>query len=235
MGCSNVGKSTLVNRIIAELNMSRELRTQTSSIPGTTLGIVQVPLKDGTFLNDTPGVYNEHQLVAYLTQDEIDLVLPTKTVEPVHYTVKPFNSFLIGGLARIDYVAGDKRVFLTFFHSPKLKIHATNPDKADDVYRKHLGVLFQPPFTPDRRADLGPFPDLVPTTFIFVGKGFSEAAVDIVLPGIGWVAVTAAEGSEVTFRAWGPRSCPPTIREDTLMPFEAPSAQRRRVKQLFKR
>jgi len=57
------------------------------------------------------------------------------------------------------------------------------------VLRKHAGGLLAPPASYERLAELGTFDE---QTIRVRGRGWDEAAVDIVLPGLGWVAITGA-------------------------------------------
>jgi ribosome biogenesis GTPase A len=74
VGATNVGKSTLINRLKSE----RVIRTTgepvtASHVPGTTYGLVAFPLvphRNGT-LYDTPGVVNNSTLTSHLTLEEL--------------------------------------------------------------------------------------------------------------------------------------------------------------------
>ncbi|MBA5760121.1 50S ribosome-binding GTPase, partial [Escherichia coli] len=54
VGFTNVGKSTLINRIIKQASGENNVIT-TSQFPGTTLDKIEIPLADGNVLVDTPG------------------------------------------------------------------------------------------------------------------------------------------------------------------------------------
>ena len=58
VGCTNVGKSTLVNRIIKRFTEERDDVITTSHFPGTTLDIIEIPLDEKTSIIDTPGIIN---------------------------------------------------------------------------------------------------------------------------------------------------------------------------------
>jgi len=61
VGATNVGKSTLINRLIRDYSdLDAELTT--SAYPGTTLDLVKIPLDDGKFIIDTPGIVYKHRL-----------------------------------------------------------------------------------------------------------------------------------------------------------------------------
>ena len=49
VGCTNVGKSTFINRIIKQVTGEGDIIT-TSHFPGTTLDMIEIPLDDGQAL-----------------------------------------------------------------------------------------------------------------------------------------------------------------------------------------
>lgn len=67
VGCTNVGKSTFINRVIKEVSGEEDIIT-TSQFPGTTLDAIEIPLDDGSALYDTPGIINHHQMAHYVNK-----------------------------------------------------------------------------------------------------------------------------------------------------------------------
>jgi len=63
VGCTNVGKSTFINRLIRQYAGEAQTLITTSHFPGTTLDIIEIPLDRSSSIIDTPGIINEHQLV----------------------------------------------------------------------------------------------------------------------------------------------------------------------------
>lgn len=74
------------------------------------------------------------------------------------------------------------------------------------MLEKHVGGMLSPPASLERLAELSPFTeqaclflvyalsspcpkDLLQQVFKVVGRGWDEPAVDLVLPGLGWVSV----------------------------------------------
>ena len=146
--------------------LQRQAQSTTSVIPGTTLGVLSFPIAEkkrggkNLQLKDTPGVLNAHQLSCYLHYDELKAVLPSQTLRPLTYRVKPGQSLLIGGLARIDVVAG-RPFFFTCYLSGKVTVHLTaTHNVTEDYLRRNVGTLLSPPFTADRAAALGVFANL---------------------------------------------------------------------------
>lgn len=62
------------------------------------------------------------------------------------------------------------------------------------------------------------FPPLVPQDIQLEGRGVLEAAADLTLSSIGWVAVTAASGQRVALRLHGPQGAPYDVRTPPLLP-----------------
>lgn len=77
VGCTNVGKSTFINRIIKEVTGEKDVIT-TSHFPGTTLDLIEIPLDDGSALYDTPGIINHHQMAHFVDKRDLKLLSPKK-------------------------------------------------------------------------------------------------------------------------------------------------------------
>ncbi|GAB0497926.1 hypothetical protein MMPV_009263 [Pyropia vietnamensis] len=185
----------------------------TSVIPGTTLGMVRVPLGGRLSLFDTPGVILPRSLTHRLTAAELRAVLPTRRLVPVTLRLGVGKALYLGGLARIEVVAG-RPFFFSAFVSGDVKVH---PGKADDgaaFTARHTGGLLTPPFQPDRAAALGSWSEQVVEVS---GAGWKTASVDVVLSGLGWVALTGV--GEMTLRVATPGGVGVFVR-DALMPYE---------------
>ncbi|PXW91597.1 hypothetical protein DES38_10423 [Streptohalobacillus salinus] len=180
VGCTNVGKSTFINYLISESTGAKDAIT-TSYFPGTTLGFIDIPLDERSSLYDTPGVINRQQLTHYLSSEDIKMITPTKEIKPRVYQINSQQTLFVGGLIRIDYIKGEKQPFVLYFAN-SLSIHRTKLEKADQLYYTHLGELLTPPSKDSR----GEYPPLQERTFKLSGE-----KTDIVLPGLGWIAVPA--------------------------------------------
>lgn len=189
VGVTNVGKSTLINAIIKETAGVKDLIT-TSRFPGTTLDKIEIPLDDGHFLIDTPGIIHRHQMAHYLGKKDLRIIAPNKEIKPKVYQLNPGQTLFLGGLARFDFISGEKSPFIAYVAND-IEIHRTKLEKADDFYGKHLGGLLQPP-RPDEVTD---FPELVGFEFSIKEK------TDIVFAGLGWVTVS----NPGIVKGWAPK------------------------------
>ena len=178
VGVTNVGKSTLINAIIHEITGDKDIIT-TSRFPGTTLDKIEIPLDDGSYIYDTPGIIHRHQMAHYLSAKNLKYVSPKKEIKPKTYQLNPEQTLFLGGLGRFDFVSGDKQGFTAFFDN-ELKLHRTKLAGATAFYDKHVGTLLTPP----NSNEVSEFPKLVKHEFTIKEK------TDVVFSGLGWIRVT---------------------------------------------
>lgn len=179
VGCTNVGKSTFINRILKEVAGLDDVIT-TSHFPGTTLDIIEIPLADGKSLIDTPGIINHHQMAHYIDKKDLKIITPKKEIKPKVYQLNEEQTLFFGGLARFDYISGGRRSFVCHF-SNDIQIHRTKLANATELYEKHVGEMLTPP----RKNQLDTFPPLVRQEFTI-----KEGKTDIVFSGLGWITVS---------------------------------------------
>lgn len=202
VGCTNVGKSTFINRILKETVGEDDVIT-TSHFPGTTLDIIEIPLSDGKFIIDTPGIINHHQMAHYVDKRDLKIIMPKKEIKPKVYQLNEGQTLFFGGLARFDYIKGGRRSFVCYF-SNELHIHRTKMEKADELYENHLGEMLSPP----RKEQLDDFPPLVKQEF-----SIKEGKTDIVFSGLGWITVNEP-GAVV--RAYVPKGVEAMVRKSLI-------------------
>ena len=197
VGVTNVGKSTLVNQIIA-LSTDTDNVITTSYFPGTTLGMIEIPLDDGGRLIDTPGIIHHEQMAHFLTKKDLEFIISKKELKPKTYQLQDQQTLFLGGLARMDFVKGTGKKTFVCYVPNQLPIHRTKLENADDVYEKNKGALLSPP--------TGEAAETFPRLRRHEWK-VNEAS-DIVFPGLGWITVEAntviaawaAEGAGVFIR-----------------------------------
>lgn len=177
VGTTNVGKSTLVNAIIAAIGDIKDLIT-TSRFPGTTLDRIEIPLAEGNMLIDTPGIISPNQLAHFLAPDQLDLISPQKRLKPVTFQLTPGQTVFLAGIGRVDFISGPASSFVVYADQ-KLYLHRTKTVNADAFYEKHVGELLVPPST-DQLAEI---PSLV-------GKIFKpQDKSDLIFGGVGFITV----------------------------------------------
>ena len=197
VGVTNVGKSTLINAIIQEITGDKEVIT-TSRFPGTTLDKIEIPLDDGSYLFDTPGIIHRHQMAHYLTAKNLKYISPKKEIKPKTYQLNPEQALFLAGLGRFDFIAGERQGFTAFFENT-LELHRTKLAGADAFYQKHVGKLLVPPSS----KELDDFPKLVRHEFSIKEK------TDVVFSGLGWIRVN--EKAKVA--AWAPKGVDVVLRK----------------------
>jgi ribosome biogenesis GTPase YqeH len=186
VGTTNVGKSTLINAIIKQTAGQNDVIT-TSRFPGTTLDQIQIPLSNDHYLIDTPGIINGTQMAHYLSPKELRFVSPQNELRPRVFQLTPPQTLFLGGLVRIDFLAG-KRSSLIVYVENNLLVHRTKTATADDFYQRQRGKLLVPP------TDADHLPEFKAHEFT------TKTAQDLVIAGLGWVRLPA----ESQFRVFVP-------------------------------
>ncbi|KAI7853502.1 hypothetical protein BDC45DRAFT_536205 [Circinella umbellata] len=220
VGSTNVGKSALVNNILAQ-RASKEKRLQyqitSSVVPGTTMGTLKIPLhalhmgssQNGRrllerdhYLIDTPGVVNDQQLIHLMPFEEQKKLLRHTEYKPITFSLKPGRSLLLDSFVRIDVVEATEPVLFTLFTPviPHLTKTLKLVDKKND-------------------SSLEPISQLLSVQ----GIHKSRACIDLAFASLGWIAV-AGLFDKAKFRIWLPNNVNPTeafaIRQPAMLPFE---------------
>ncbi len=178
VGCTNVGKSTFINRIIKQATGVEAVIT-TSHFPGTTLDMIEIPLDDKKALYDTPGIINHHQMAHFLDPSELKYITPKKEVKPKVFQLNSEQTLYLGGLSRFDFIKGERSAF-TCHIANDIPIHRTKLENADTLWQEHRGQLLSPPS--EKFIDL--LPPLVRHEF-----KIKDDKTDIVFSGLGWITV----------------------------------------------
>jgi 30S ribosome assembly GTPase len=188
VGCTNVGKSTFINRLIHEFTGEKDIIT-TSHFPGTTLDMIEIPLEDGAAIFDTPGIINHHQMAHFIDKKDLKYITPKKEIKPKVFQLNERQTLFFGGLARLDYIKGGRRSFVCYL-SNDLHIHRTKLENAEKIYQNHLGELLRPP----RKEYIDQLPPLVAHEF-----SIKEPKTDIVFSGLGWVTINEPGANVIAY------------------------------------
>lgn len=133
VGNTNAGKSTLINQIIKSYAKKEGFIT-TSSLPATTLDVIEVNLSDDLTLVDTPGLVSNNNYLTGVKPSEVKIIMPKAEIKPRTYQMKPYQSIIIGDYARIDYLS-DKKNSFTLYLSNEIKVKRINLN-TNDYLRK---------------------------------------------------------------------------------------------------
>lgn len=202
VGCTNVGKSTFINRIIKQATGQGDIIT-TSYFPGTTLDMIEIPLDDEKAIFDTPGIINHHQMAHYIDPSELKYITPKKEIKPKTFQLNAEQTLFIGALARFDFIQGMRSNF-TVHISNELNIHRTKLEKADELYDTHKGELLVPP----SKQFIEQLPKLVRHEF-----SIKEGKTDIVFSGLGWITV---QNPDVVIAAYAPEGVEVMLRPSLI-------------------
>ena len=186
IGATNVGKSTFINKLI-ELTTGDKNVITTSHFPGTTLGMIEIPLDRATNIYDTPGIILDYDIAHYLDAESLKLVMPKKEIKARVFQLNAEQSLFFGGMARVDFVKGERQSF-TLYASNLVDIHRTKLSNADALFKKHLGTLLKPPF----EDNISIFKNQVKKSF-----KIDDKKIDIVISGLGWITVNSDSGCEI--------------------------------------
>ncbi len=186
VGATNVGKSTFINKLI-ELTTGDKNVITTSHFPGTTLGMIEIPLDRATSIYDTPGIILDYDIAHYLDAQSLKLVMPKKEIKARVFQLNAEQSLFFGGMARMDFVEGERQSF-TLYASNLVEIHRTKLSNADALFEKHLGTLLKPPF----EDDISIFNNQVKKSFTIDSR-----KMDIVISGLGWITVNSDSGCKI--------------------------------------
>lgn len=140
VGFTNVGKSSMINKIIYNYSDSI-LDVTTSVLPSTTLSNVKVDVNENLTLIDTPGIIDDGSIMNYLEPEKLKKVLPRNEIRTITYQIRSKQSIFIEDLVRIDCEMSNN---LTLYFSNKLDItrEFNNSDKLHNL-EKHELIVFE--------------------------------------------------------------------------------------------
>ncbi|VTJ73244.1 Hypothetical predicted protein [Marmota monax] len=175
-------------------------------------------VKDAHWFYDTPGITKENCILNLLTEKEVNIVLPTHSIIPRTFVLKPGMVLFLGAIGRIDFLQGNQSAWFTVVASNFLPVHITSLDRADALYQKHAGhTLLQVPMGGEER--MAEFPPLIAEDITLEeGLGESEAVADIKFSSAGWVAVTPHFKDRLHLRGYTPQGTVLTVRPP-LLPY----------------
>lgn len=189
VGMTNVGKSTIINKIIKQYTGEEDIITVSNTL-NTTLENIYIPLNDDCYIIDTPGLLNRNNLIYFLDKKTLEYITPKKYVKPKTFQINPEQTLFIQGFVKIDFIEGERSSFVTNF-SNNVLIHRTKLDNSNEFYEKHKDDILLYP-TKKEREKLGSFV----TKKVKFNK---DNKIDIAISGLGFVTVYGTGYLEVTY------------------------------------
>lgn len=203
VGSANVGKSTLINRLIHDFS-DLDMELTTSRYPGTTLDLVHIPLEDGKAIIDTPGIIHRNRLTELVTPHDLQLIMPDKTINARGYQLNDQQTLFFGAMARIDFVKGTRQSFICYL-SNEMPIHRTKLENADSLYANHRGEMLAPPFI-EAIDSLPPFTKHT----LRIKSGDDQ---DVFIAGLGWIAL---QGEDAVVEVHAPKGVSVGLRPSLI-------------------
>lgn len=204
VGATNVGKSTLINRIINDYS-DLEQQLTTSRYPGTTLDAIRIPIDDGQAIIDTPGIVYASRMTEIVPKAFLGTLLPDKPIKPLVYQLNEGQTLFLSSVARFDFVEGQRQSF-TLYISNALNIHRTKLERADELYEQHQGELLGGP----SKAELADMPAWTRHSFR-VKRGQFQ---DIYISGVGWIQINSDAGALLD--VYAPKGIKVILRESMI-------------------
>lgn len=193
VGSASVGKSSLINSFLRVYKNETRTFISTSPYPGTTLDVIKVPLENKAYFYDTPGIVVDNSIFAHIDRNAMKYVFPRREINPRTFQVVENQSFFVGGLARIDFVHGEKANF-TFYASNECDIHRTKLDKADATFASLISSKSIKPISQNVHS----VEDLEKHEF-----DIPEKDVDLTISGLAWAKVSCPNGKLVVYAPKG--------------------------------
>jgi hypothetical protein len=200
VGVTNVGKSTFINALLKHYaSVNDESLITVSEFPGTTLDFISIPLDENTFLYDTPGIVNEHQMTHYVETEDLKTIIPASEMKPLTFQLNSDQSLYLSGLARIDYIEGEP-ISMTCYTSRYLQIHRTKTMNADGLYNRHKTLKIEV-------KDIKNIEDMKKYEFSVQDK------CDIFIAGLGFIKISGKGGK---VRVYAPKEVLVLKRESLI-------------------
>ena len=118
IGCTNVGKSSLINQLSKLNNQEEELTV--SPYINTTILLKQIKIGKN-FIIDTPGLNQPKNILNYVDNENVKKIINFRNSFSINYFINSGQTIQIENLCSIDYIDGCKSTF-TFYISRELKI-----------------------------------------------------------------------------------------------------------------
>ncbi len=193
VGSASVGKSSIINSFLRVYKNETKTFISTSPYPGTTLDVIKVPLDKKTYFYDTPGVLVEDSIFSRIDRNAMKYVFPRREINPRTFQINSNQSIFVGGLARFDFVEGEKGSF-TFFASNECDLHRTKIENSSETFASLISNKTIKPISSTIKNDS----DLERHEF-----ELPDNPIDISISGLVWIKCIAPKGKVVVYAPKG--------------------------------
>lgn len=191
LGSTSVGKSTFVNLVLKKYAKTVDVIT-TSMQANTTNNLIKIGVgknrqKEECFLIDTPGYFNNLNILSCAPLKSLKLLVPSNYLKVKTYQLFENQLLLLGGLVTLDIET--TKASISCYVSDKLYIHRAKPENKERVMKNLKFKELVPPFD---EVELGLYGKEVETNVSF------EEEVNIWLAGVGILHITGSGKIKVT-------------------------------------
>lgn len=192
------------------------MRSTTSSIPGTTLGLIPFRLHGkGTterlgksiairlrrcLLFDTPGLVRFGHLHQFFQGRDQQALVYSSRVHPVTLVLKPDQVVILGTQVLLHHKSS-KPFMYSIFVPKSVSVHVANKNRVPELLDKHVGTILFPPFNPESLANC---PSYLRQTFRKEFDNGRRAQWEIAFDGLGWVSFTGKGFLEIEIASMTP-------------------------------
>jgi ribosome biogenesis GTPase A len=128
LGVTNVGKSSLIKRILAE---DAAQAPTISKFPGTTMGLSNWSIFKGrNTIIDTPGMVSGDRLGDLVCPECASSLMPVSEIGQKLWGIKPGKGLIIDGVFAVENHSNNEAVFIAF-GSPQANYHRTDNAKIE--------------------------------------------------------------------------------------------------------
>ncbi len=181
LGIASSGKSSLMNLLLKKSSFQGKLLMTTSLFPGTTLETIQVELPSHHVLYDTPGLENPNCMGSLVEKKILPLFMPKKEIKPRIYQLQSQQSLHLGGLARCDFLQGERSSFVVYAAS-SMQIVRSKLENAEKTF-----------FSLIQKQEITPTSELYQEREDFDEREFSlqEGTYRLTIAGYAWLQIKA--------------------------------------------
>ncbi len=75
-----------------------------SRFPGTTLDMIDIPLDETSFMYDTPGIIQDHQMTHLVSEKELKIIMPKKEIKQRVYQLNEAQTLFLAVYGTMGYL-----------------------------------------------------------------------------------------------------------------------------------